>query len=60
MTLCPICEKLYTPGAFANHARVHVRRGELVKREVTRSEVGNVTRYQWARAAVYTKPKATK
>ncbi len=53
MKLCIICKRDYTPGAYANHVKRHVRAGELIRREVVRAEVGNVTSYQWARAAEY-------
>ena len=56
--LCPICLLLYSPAGFAMHVKQHVRRGELVRREVVRSESGDVTRYQWARPAAYSKPGA--
>jgi len=42
--LCPICLVLYTPAGFANHVKRHVRSGELIRREVVRTESGDVTR----------------
>lgn len=58
--LCPICLVLYTPAGFANHVKQHVRAGELVRREVVRTESGNVTRNAWTRSFVYEKVKVTK
>jgi hypothetical protein len=55
--LCIICDKLYSPAAFANHVKQHVRSGELVRREVVRTEAGNVTRNAWTREYVYKKPE---
>jgi len=58
--LCIICSKLYSPATFANHVKLHVRSGELVRREVVTAEAGNITRNAWTRHFVYEKPKAVK
>lgn len=59
VTVCPVCKMEFTKaGAWSQHAKAHVRRGELEKREVVRPERGNITRgYLWSSPFEYVKVK---
>jgi hypothetical protein len=48
LLVCPVCQTEHRPGPYSQHMKKHLRAGEVVKREIVRSECGNKTKgYAW-------------
>jgi hypothetical protein len=59
MIICPACKKSYRPGAYSQHVRAHARRGELVRVERLRVDIGNNTKgYAWNSPFEYVLPRS--